>query len=51
MSLQMSDVLLEIYVHSERNVFNGSRDCLHTIYAIMNCLGCQKLPEAILSQL
>ena len=52
MYLQMSDVLLlEIYVQSQRNVFNGFRDCLHTIYAVMNCLGFQKFPEASLSQL
>ena len=52
MYLQMSDVLLlEIHVHSKRNVFNGFTDCLETIYAFVNCLGFQKFPEAILSQL
>ena len=52
MYLQMSDVLLlEIYVQSQRYVFNGFRNCLHTIYAVMNCLGFQKFPEAILNQL
>ena len=37
---QMSDVLLlEIYVHSQRNVFNRFTDFLDTIYAFMNYLG------------
>ena len=49
---QMSDVLLlEIPVHSKRNVLNGLSDCLRTIYAFMNCLGFQKFSEAILRQL
>ena len=52
MYLQMSGVfLLEIYVRSQRYVFNGLRDCLETIHTFMNCLGFQKFPEAILSQL